>query len=235
MKDERRNDWEKGPGCRQRLICVPKWLALSLLSLAELLSWERVMYEAVSRVKGRRRRGEVGGGGRRLALGLFAALPFPLAALAHLHFRQLDVPQHVGVWDHMDTQQKASLLQPPTPAETFLRLGLTCRLAVLGVAQVAQGTFVIAQVIEGDACSVHGLEVVSLVAQHLQTVLLHSLVVDQLRLQQARWKDNQTCSRIKRSTKDKREEIPICILTERVNLVAAELPRGGLESTVSSR
>lgn len=67
--------------------------------------------------------------------------------------------------------------------------GLTCGLAVLGVAQVAQGTFVIAQVIEGDACSVHGLEVVPLVAQHLQAVLLHALVVDQLRLQQARWND----------------------------------------------
>ena len=40
--------------------------------------------------------------------------------------------------------------------------------------------------IEGDAGSVHGLEVVSLVAQHLQTVLLHSLVVYQLGLQQTR-------------------------------------------------
>lgn len=67
---------------------------------------------------------------------------------------------------------------------------LTCGLAVLGVAQVAQGTFVVAQVVEGDACSVHGLEVVSLVAQHLQAVLLHSLVVDQLRLQQARWNNS---------------------------------------------
>lgn len=68
---------------------------------------------------------------------------------------------------------------------------LTCGLAVLGVAQVAQGTFVVAQVIEGDARSVHGLEVVPLVAQHLQAVLLHPLVVDQLRLQQARWNDKR--------------------------------------------
>lgn len=70
-------------------------------------------------------------------------------------------------------------------------VSLTCGLAVLGVAQVAQGTFVIAQVIEGDARSVHGLEVVPLVAQHLQAVLLHPLVVDQLRLQQARWNDKR--------------------------------------------
>lgn len=32
-----------------------------------------------------------------LALGLFAALSVPLSALAHLHLRQLDVAQHVGV------------------------------------------------------------------------------------------------------------------------------------------
>lgn len=62
---------------------------------------------------------------------------------------------------------------------------LTCGFAVLGVAQVAQGTFVVAEVIEGDPCPVHGLEVVPLMAQHLQAVLLHSLIVDQLRLQQA--------------------------------------------------
>lgn len=57
---------------------------------------------------------------------------------------------------------------------------LTCGFAVLGLAQVAQGTFVVAEVIEGDPCPVHGLEVVPLVAQHLQAVLLHSLIVDQL-------------------------------------------------------
>lgn len=67
-----------------------------------------------------------------------------------------------------------------------MQSALTCGLAVLGVTQVAKGTFVITQVIEGDAGSVHGLEVVSLVAQHFQTVLLHSLVVHQFRLQQTR-------------------------------------------------
>lgn len=66
---------------------------------------------------------------------------------------------------------------------------LTCGFAVLGLAQVAQGTFVVAEVIEGDPCPVHGLEVVPLMAQHLQAVLLHSLVVDQLRLQQASCRD----------------------------------------------
>lgn len=48
------------------------------------------------RVKGRR----VGEGSQKvegLALGLFAALSVPLSALAHLHLRQLDVAQHVGV------------------------------------------------------------------------------------------------------------------------------------------
>ena len=88
--------------------------------------------------------------------------------------------------------------------EPVHRRRLTCGLAVLGVTQVAQGTFVITQVIEGDACAVHGLEVVPLVAQHLQTVLLHSLVVDQLRLQQACWKHKQTRSHIKCKTKDQR-------------------------------
>lgn len=63
---------------------------------------------------------------------------------------------------------------------------LTCGLTVLGVTQVAQGTFIVTQVIEGDAGSVHGLKVVSLVAQYLQTVLFHSLVVHQLRLQETR-------------------------------------------------
>lgn len=66
---------------------------------------------------------------------------------------------------------------------------LTCGFAVLGLTQVAQGTFVVAEVIEGDPCPVHGLEVVPLMAQHLQAVLLHSLVVDQLRLQQASCRD----------------------------------------------
>lgn len=37
--------------------------------------------------------------GRGLALGLFAALSFPLSTLAHLHLCQLDVPQDVGVCD----------------------------------------------------------------------------------------------------------------------------------------
>lgn len=68
---------------------------------------------------------------------------------------------------------------------------LTCGLAVLCITQVAQGTFVVTQVIEGDAGSVHGLEVVSLVAQHLQTVLLHSLIVYQLWLQQTRCRDEE--------------------------------------------
>lgn len=51
------------------------------------------MRGAVSGVKGR----GAGWKGGRLALGLFAALPLPLAALAHLHFCQLDVPQDICV------------------------------------------------------------------------------------------------------------------------------------------
>lgn len=43
--------------------------------------------------------GSGGWKGRGLALGLFAALSFPLSTLAHLHLCQLDVPQHVGVCD----------------------------------------------------------------------------------------------------------------------------------------
>lgn len=95
-------------------------------------------------------------------------------------------------------------------------MSLTCGLAVLGVAQVAQGTFVIAQVVEGDACPVHGLEVVPLVAQHLQTVLLHSLVVDQLRLQQARCNDKSSSARMQ---KQEDEEIGIGVVIARVNPV----------------
>lgn len=93
------------------------------------------------------------------------------------------------------------LLTQACPVSTAL--GLTCGLPVLGIAQVAQRTFVVTQVIEGDACSVHGLEVVPLVAQHLQAVLLHPLVVDQLRLQQARWKDKQTCSQVMLNTRQR--------------------------------
>lgn len=78
-----------------------------------------------------------------------------------------------------------NIYDPQTPL-ILMQRALTCGLAVLGVTQVAKGTFVITQVIEGDAGSVHGLEVVSLVAQHFQTVLLHSLVVHQFRLQQTR-------------------------------------------------
>lgn len=48
------------------------------------------------RAKGRRVREGVRRS-RGLALGLFAALSVPLPALAHLHLRQLDVAQHVGV------------------------------------------------------------------------------------------------------------------------------------------
>lgn len=46
-------------------------------------------------------KGEGSGGrkGRGLALGLFAALSFPLSTLAHLHLCELDVPQHIGVCD----------------------------------------------------------------------------------------------------------------------------------------
>lgn len=75
---------------------------------------------------------------------------------------------------------------PEMVSTTWSRLGcvdrreLTCGFAVLGLAQVAQGTFVVAEVIEGDPCPVHGLEVVPLMAQHLQAVLLHPLIVDQL-------------------------------------------------------
>lgn len=95
-----------------------------------------------------------------------------------------------------ETTDKRHGYSGPKPCFSARRRGLTCGLAVLGVAQVAQGTFVISQVVEGDACSVHGLEVVPLVAQHLQTVLLHPLVVDQLRLQQAGCNDKQACSQI---------------------------------------
>lgn len=96
-----------------------------------------------------------------------------------------------------ETTEKKTWLPRPQPCfSRHAEAGLTCGLAVLGVAQVAQGTFVISQVVEGDACSVHGLEVVPLVAQHLQTVLLHPLVVDQLRLQQAGCNDKQACSQI---------------------------------------
>lgn len=47
------------------------------------------------RMKGQRV--QEGGKGRRLALGLLAAVSFPLATLAHLHLCQLDVSEHVGV------------------------------------------------------------------------------------------------------------------------------------------
>lgn len=144
----------------------------------------------------------------------------------------------------MDTQQNHSittlLLQSELLAEALLlstERGLTCGLTVLGIAQVAQGTLVITQVVEGDACSVHGLEVVPLVAQHLQTVLLHPLVVDQLRLQQACWNDNQTPPQIKckqTKTKDKGEDIPLCSLIVPLNLVSTELPQDGPELTMSS-
>lgn len=90
-------------------------------------------------------------------------------------------------WTRSRRTRYSSQSQPTAAFPVNTEASLTCGLAVLGVAQVAQGTFVVAQVVEGDARSVHGLEVVPLVAQHLQAVLLHSLVVDQLRLQQARW------------------------------------------------
>lgn len=48
--------------------------------------------------RGSKVEGSEGWKGRGLALGLFAALSLPLAALAHLHLCQLDVSQHVGVW-----------------------------------------------------------------------------------------------------------------------------------------
>ena len=57
---------------------------------------------------------------------------------------------------------------------------------MLSVTQVAQGTVVVSQVVAGDASAIHGLEVVPLVTQHLQAVLLHTLIVHQLGLQQAR-------------------------------------------------
>lgn len=116
------------------------------------------------------------------------------------------------------------------------KVSLTCGLAVLGVAQVAQGTFVITQVIEGDSCSVHGLEVVPLVAQHLQTVLLHSLVVDQLRLQQARW-NKKIFLRLNTETRRafiRDEEILICVFIAWVNLVATKPPEDGCELTINS-
>lgn len=49
----------------------------------------------IQKVLGGLWRGE--GGRQRSRVRLLAALSLPLAALAHLHFRQLDVAQHVGV------------------------------------------------------------------------------------------------------------------------------------------
>lgn len=157
----------------------PTWLGLSLLSSAVLLSWERAMYGAVSRVKGSRRRVK----GSQFSPGSLCRSPVPAGCSCSSSFPSAGcsaarwcLRPHGHVHGHKD-----SLLQSVLPAGAFpisTEVGLTCGLTVLGIAQVAQGTFVITQVIEGDACSVHGLEVVPLVAQHLQTVLLHSLVVD---------------------------------------------------------
>lgn len=55
-------------------------------------------------------------------------------------------------------------LHPVNSRRRFKQRELTCGFAVLGLTQVAQGTFVVAEVIEGDACPVHGLKVVPLMA-----------------------------------------------------------------------
>ena len=91
---------EGRPGCRQRYMCVLlDWVCLFCLWAVLLSGHEGEKGRADVRAdsEGQRSRGQTGHEGRRLALRLFAALSFPLAALAHLHLRQLDVPQHVGV------------------------------------------------------------------------------------------------------------------------------------------
>lgn len=77
------------------LICLP---FLSLLSVPVIEEVERGRV-GVGLLVGRKAEGSGGSKGRRLALGLFATLAFPLSTLAHLHLRELDVPQDVGVCD----------------------------------------------------------------------------------------------------------------------------------------
>ena len=62
---------------------------------------------------------------------------------------------------------------------------LTGRLLFVGLLEVVQGLLEVPQVVIGHAGAVQGLEVLPLLPEHLETVLLHSLVVDQLHLQQA--------------------------------------------------
>lgn len=90
-------------GWRQRLICVPADGVGFFLSAAYAAVREGFFFFfsglMLFRVKGRMvRKGGMGQKVEGLALGLFAALSVPLSALAHLHLRQLDVAQHVGVW-----------------------------------------------------------------------------------------------------------------------------------------
>ena len=62
---------------------------------------------------------------------------------------------------------------------------LTGRLLFVGLLEVVQGLLEVPQVVIGHAGAVQGLEVLPLLPEHLETILLHSLVVDQLHLQQA--------------------------------------------------
>ena len=57
---------------------------------------------------------------------------------------------------------------------------LTCGLPASGLLQVAQGASIVAQVVEGNASAVGGLEVPLLLLQHLEAVLAHPLIVHQL-------------------------------------------------------
>lgn len=70
------------------------------------------------RCRDKRLRGREGEKVEGLALGLFAALSFPLSALAHLHLCQLDVPQHVGVCDGERKRESDESWIRPTTYET---------------------------------------------------------------------------------------------------------------------
>lgn len=76
---------------------------------------------------------------------------------------------------------------------------LTCGFTALGIAQVTQGTLVVSKMVEGNSSTVHGLKVILLVSEDLQTVFLNPLIIHQLRLQQACYKEGESVNEKERN------------------------------------